>query len=65
MTDEFEIVRKHFLAALEKEGLKEQLRYAAEQCGDTPELLVKLDEMIRAHHQTEGFSRERRQEHLR
>lgn len=55
MTDEFALVRNHFIAALEKEGLEAQLRYVAEQCGDTPELLVKLEEMIRAHHQTEGF----------
>ncbi len=55
MTDEFELVRNHFIAALEKEGLEAQLHYAAEQCGDSPELLAKLEEMIRAHHQTDGF----------
>lgn len=55
MTDEFEIVRNHFIAALEKEGLEARLHYAAEQCSASPERLAKLEEMIRAHHQTEGF----------
>ena len=55
MTDQFEQIRDHFLAALEKEGLEAQLRCAAERCGDSPELLSRVEEMIRAHHQTEGF----------
>ncbi|MCC7333447.1 MAG: protein kinase [Pirellulaceae bacterium] len=55
MTDAFALVRNHFMAALEKQGLEAQLRYVAEQCGETPELLAKLEEMIRAHHETEGF----------
>src|SRR3989304_2075540 len=55
MTSQFAEIRDHFLAAMERDGLEAQLQYAAECCADTPELRCKLEEMLRAHHQTEGF----------
>jgi WD40 repeat protein/serine/threonine protein kinase len=55
MNDQFAIIRDHFLAALERDGLAAQLQYAAEYCADSPDLRSKLDEMLRAHHQQGGF----------
>src|SRR5690349_19402478 len=55
MNDQFAEVRDHFLAALERDGLEAQLQYAAEHCAHSPELRSKLEDMLRAHHQPEGF----------
>ena len=55
MDDRFAEIRDHFLAALERDGLEAQLRYAAEHCADVPDLRVKLEDMLRAHHQPGGF----------
>src|SRR5690349_14044096 len=55
MDNQFAVIRDHFLAALEREGLDAQLQYAAECCADSPDLRSKLDEMLRAHHQQGGF----------
>src|SRR5262245_57307459 len=55
MSDQFAEIRDHFLAALERDGLAAQLRYVAEHCAEIPELRARLEEMLRAHHQAEGF----------
>ena len=55
MEDQFAEIRDHFLAALEHEGLEAQMQYAQENCADNPGLLEKLLEMLRAHHQPNGF----------
>ena len=48
-------VREHFCAALERDGLNAQLQYAADQCSEMPEIRAKLEDMLRAHHQPQGF----------
>ena len=55
MDHQFANLRDQFLAALEHDGLEAQLRYAAEHCADVPELRARLEEMLRAHHQSEGL----------
>src|SRR5262245_40171183 len=55
MNDKFAQVRDHFLAALERDGLDGQLQYSAENCADSPDLRSELDDMLRAHHQLDGF----------
>ena len=50
MNDQFAQIRDHFLAALECDGLKAQLRYVQKHCTDNPELRAKLEEMLEAHH---------------
>ena len=46
MDDRFAEIRDHFSAALERDGLEAQLRYAAEHCADVPDLRVKLEDML-------------------
>jgi hypothetical protein len=46
MNDQFEQIRDLFLEALEREGLKAQLEFAAEQCADDPDLRAKLENMV-------------------
>ena len=53
--DQFAEIRNHFIAALECDGLEAQLQYAAEHCAHSPDLRAKLEDMLRAHNQSEGF----------
>ncbi len=55
MNDQFVQIRDHFLAAVECDGLEAQLRYAREHCADCAELCAKLEEMLRAHHDSGDF----------
>ena len=55
MTDQFAQVLDHFVAALEHDGIEAQLRYAEVHCADAPELHVKLERMLRAHHGSGDF----------
>ncbi len=55
MTNLFEQIRYHFNTALERDGLEAQLLYVAESCGDIPELRARVEEMVRAHHDQDGF----------
>lgn len=55
MNDPFAQIRDVFLEALDRKGLESQLAYAAEQCADSPDLHAEVEEMLRAHHDSDGF----------
>src|SRR5262245_456649 len=55
MNDPFTELRDRFLAALECDGPDAQLRYADENCPPSSELHDKLIEMLKVHHQADGF----------